>query len=122
MRDGFRGDPRLVARRMKSAIRRRLARSRSGRVRWNGGGNPFEAHGRAVLRHKARRFRGTVSLFRSEEFSTRLQHAPKLGWDALARNVTVHPVPCGHSAMLSDPTAVRFIAETMTTYLSPPVL
>jgi len=118
LRDGFRGEPRSVVLRLGRALRRRLP-SVNGSVRANEHcDNLFAAHGKAAGRHKAKRFGGTLALFRSDESSSKLKHTPKLGWDALARDVQVHSVSSPHIDMLSNPAAVQFIAEALQDYSS----
>jgi thioesterase domain-containing protein len=119
LRDGFRGEPRSVARRLNSALRRRILRTNDGPPAINANGEgPYFAHGLAAARHKTKRFRGKLTLFRSEESSTKFKHTPTLGWNALARKVQVQSVPFPHTAMLSDPAAAQFIAEAFQNHLS----
>jgi hypothetical protein len=72
---------------------------------------------RAVTIHKSGRLRGKIALFRAREFSSKLGHSPTLGWSALARAVDIHTVESGHTDLLKDTEAVRFIAKTLQTYL-----
>jgi thioesterase domain-containing protein len=118
IRDGFRRHPRLALNRMRSIVQRKLSPAKD--LTANNGlpANQFAAHGRAVSRHKAQRFQGTIDLFRSEELLSRLPHAPKLGWDALARTVRVHPVPCKHNALLSDQASVHLVVKVMKEFLA----
>ncbi|MFL6515419.1 MAG: non-ribosomal peptide synthetase [Chthoniobacterales bacterium] len=109
VRDGLRGNPTVVMRRVRNAVRRNGKHVQPGSDNMK----PFLAHGDALARYKARKFKGRLSLFRSEESAAGLRHSPKLGWDALARIVDVHPVPCRHSDMLSDPAAAQLIAEAL---------
>jgi thioesterase domain-containing protein/acyl carrier protein len=116
IRDGFRGNPRVVFKRVRSVVRNKLTRTNgiNGLVANNGQPmNRFMAHGQAVKRHKVCRFSGTIELIRSQEWLARLPHAPLLGWDALAATVRVHPVGCNHSAVLKDPTSVQRIVDTL---------
>ena len=116
IRDGFRGRPRVVAKRIRSVVRRKLFGA-NGAAKINPPGtNQFVFHNLAVSRHKVGRFPGAIELFRSEEWLSRLPHSPKLGWDALARSVQVHQLECKHLEMLSVPTAVEFIARRFSDY------
>ncbi len=117
-RDGLRGNPAAVMRRVRNAVRRNGKHVQPGIDNMK----PFLAHGDALARYKARKFNGRLSLFRSEESASTLQHSPKLGWDALARIVEVHPVCSRHSDMLSDPAAARLIAEALVRYSEPETL
>src|SRR6202011_1570930 len=114
LRDGFRGEPRTVARRLNSALRRRVFASYGCAPAGNGHReNPFWLHGTAARRHRAGRFGGTLTLFRAEESSLKFAHTPTLGWNALATTVQVHAVPCRHSEMLKDPSSIELIAESL---------
>jgi amino acid adenylation domain-containing protein len=117
IRDGFRGDPRHVLRRIGSFVRRRLSRANGLAAGDNQSHEQFAAHNRAISRHKVRPFSGRLDLFRSGDWLSRSPHAPTLGWDAVARSVCVHPVVCGHTAAMSDAAAVQFIAEKLRQHL-----
>jgi len=117
IRDGFRRDPRLALNRIRSFVKRKLSLEKHVIGKNGQSKDPFAAHNRAVSLHKVRRFPGTVDLFRSGEWLSRLPHSPKLGWDALARKVRVHAVPSQHTAMLSDPVAVQKVAERLKEFL-----
>ncbi|HEY4282806.1 MAG TPA: amino acid adenylation domain-containing protein [Chthoniobacterales bacterium] len=72
---------------------------------------PFLAHRDAVWQHRPKRFGGKIVLFRSEESVLSLGSVT-LGWEALARTVEAHVIPCGHSSMLIEP-GVNFIAAKL---------
>jgi thioesterase domain-containing protein len=102
---------------MRFAIQRRISLGNGIANGQSQPDNQFAAHTRAASRHRARGYSGTLDLFCSGEWSSRSPHSPKLGWDALVRRLRVHPVFCGHSAVMSDAAAVQLIAETLKEYL-----
>jgi len=118
VRDGFRGRPEVVARRIRSVLHRKLLGENGAIAISEPNATPFVLHGQVVSRHRAARFPGTIELFRSEEWQSRLPHSPKLGWDALARDVQVHQLECKHLDMVSVPAAVEFIARRFSEYLN----
>jgi thioesterase domain-containing protein len=116
VRDGFRGNPHSVLRRMRSIVRRKLRhRGGSDGNETNNGAptNRFVPHLRAANRHRVRRFSGTIDLIRSDEWLANLPHSPKLGWDALSRSVRLHPVKCKHLSVLTDKDSLGIIADVM---------
>lgn len=113
LRDGFRGQPGVVLNRVCSAIRRKIAKALGRPVVENSveRDDPSDVHARAVRSHKVKPFHGKVVLFRSAE-TLELARNPNFGWDALARPVEAHTVPCRHSSMMVEP-AIHFIAEEL---------
>ena len=116
VRDGLRGNPRVVLKRVRSVVRRKVGRVNAVEMLIANNGRPtnrFVAHAKAAQRHRVRRFSGTIELIRSEQWFTTLPHAPKLGWDALVDRVRLHPVACDHVGVLTDPTSIQVIVDVL---------
>jgi len=74
-----------------------------------------EAHYWAHLSYRPRPYPGRAVLFRGSY--TYDSHNPSLGWARFAKaGVDICIIPCGHSAMVKEPT-VRVLAERLETYL-----
>ena len=115
LREKLREHPRVLAKRLGPALARRIRRTNQTAAE-NKPETPFSAHGRAARLHNAQRFGGKLVLFRSTGYMASLRSG-LFGWDALAREVDAHAVPCRHSSMLSDP-AVQLISNKLKQYLT----
>jgi thioesterase domain-containing protein len=117
VRDLFRGSLKLILNRVHSGIARRLRPAAPSSL--NGSEpkeTPYCAHVRAARQYKARRFNGRIVLIRSAEMAHSSRN-PTYGWNALARRVDVHTIPCPHRCMMGEP-AGRLIADALRRYLS----
>lgn len=114
LREKLRDHPQTIAKRLGPALGRRIRRSNQV-VSEKKPDTPFSVHAKAVGRHRAQLFGGRLVLFRSTDYMASLRSA-LFGWDALARKVEGHTIPCRHSSMLSDP-AVQLISNKLKEYL-----
>jgi thioesterase domain-containing protein len=117
VRDLFRGSPKVILNRVRSGIARRLRPAAPSSL--NGSEpkeTPYCAHVRAARQYKPRRFKGRIVLIRSAELA-QSSLSPTYGWNALARSVDVHTIPCPHRCMMGEP-AGRLIADALRRYLS----
>ncbi len=119
LRERLTDDPRKIVEKLISRIRQRMRKPKpvfDSVVEYTPEPDTqFSPHGRAVLRHRARGFRGRLVLFYSEEFVAAKRRA-RLGWEALAKKIEAYRASSSHSSLLSEPT-VNFIAAKITEYL-----
>jgi amino acid adenylation domain-containing protein len=102
---------RLVQQRLYRFVLQNLGLSRLRKFR-----TVTEAHYWAHLSYRPRPYPGRAILFRGSY--TYNSHSPSLGWARLATaGVDICIIPCGHSAMVKEPT-VRVLAARLETYLS----
>jgi len=101
---------RLVQQRLYRFVLQNLGLSRLRKFR-----TVTEAHYWAYLSYRPRPCSGRVILFRASNTDDSLSYS--LGWEKLAMaGVDICIIPCGHAAMVKEPT-VRLLAKKLETYL-----
>lgn len=75
------------------------------------------ANSQAAYRYVPRPYSDRITLFTATEQPDSLKNSPSLGWDALAGEIQLHPVPGNHLSLLKQP-SVQTLAQQLGQYLS----
>jgi amino acid adenylation domain-containing protein len=75
------------------------------------------ANSQAAYRYAPQPYVDRITLFKATEQPDSLKYSPTLGWDALASDIQLHPVPGNHLSLLKQP-HVQVLAQQLGRYLS----
>jgi thioesterase domain-containing protein len=76
----------------------------------------FYANSQAVYRYVPQPYPHPITLFNATEQAIHLQQNPTLGWNLLATNIQLHPIPGNHLSMMKPP-HVQTLAQQLQQYL-----
>jgi thioesterase domain-containing protein/acyl carrier protein len=76
----------------------------------------FYANSQAVYGYVPQPYPHPITLFNATEQAIHLQQNPTLGWNLLATNIQLHPIPGNHLSMMKPP-HVQTLAQQLQQYL-----